>query len=220
MSQSAIKNRNGRTRRAWVVHQILRSIFTGEFRGGDRLIEEEVAATIGVSRTPVREAFSELAPSIGLYPHPPKPQPRARCVVRPFGPTQIREMYQVRKLLEVEATRLAASAIEMQPLRAIHEKTLQYITQPRSANWSTDAVELDQQFHELIALSCGSTRLAEEIGRYRNLVQNHPPQWSVTPPRRRKSRWSTTPASSTPCSPATRMQPSQRWLSTSIEVHV
>ena len=53
------------TRRGWVFNQILNSIFTAEFRGGDRLVEQEIAATIGVSRTPVREAFSELA-AIGL----------------------------------------------------------------------------------------------------------------------------------------------------------
>src|SRR5882757_6142963 len=32
-----------KTRRGWVVKAILRSIFTGEFKGGDRLVENELA---------------------------------------------------------------------------------------------------------------------------------------------------------------------------------
>src|SRR5947208_11593481 len=70
------------TRRGWVVKAILSSIFTGEFRGGDRLVEEELAVTIGVSRTPVREALGELA-GIGVI----ELRPNHGAIVCPFGPT-------------------------------------------------------------------------------------------------------------------------------------
>ena len=166
MNNPPVKKHSGRTRRGWVVHQILRSIFSGEFRGGDRLVEEEVAATIGVSRTPVREAFSELA-GIGLI----VIKPNHGAVVRPFGPTQIREMYQIRCLLEGEATRLAAERIEPAALRDMRSRMQQFLTQPRSATWSAEMVEADQEFHQLIGQNCGSTRLAEEIERYQDIVQ-------------------------------------------------
>jgi DNA-binding GntR family transcriptional regulator len=155
-----------RTRRGWVVHQILRSIFTGEFQGGDRLVEEEVATTMGVSRTPVREAFSELA-GIGLI----DVKPNRGAIVRPFGPEQIRDIYHVRWVIESEATRLATPLLAMGALEAIRFKTQQYLDQPRSVAWSAAILELDQEFHELISSNCGNTRLHEEIERYRNLVQ-------------------------------------------------
>ena len=40
----------------------------------------------------------------------------------------------------------------------------------RGKQWAENALALDQHFHELISHSSGSERLAEEIGKYRNLV--------------------------------------------------
>src|SRR3954463_3398605 len=117
MFHGAIKKSRGHTRRAWVVDQILRSIFNGEFRGGDRLVEEENAATMGGSRTPIREAFAELS-GIGLI----TIKPNHGAVVRPLGPTQIREIYQIRCLLEGEATFMATDRIDREALREIREK--------------------------------------------------------------------------------------------------
>src|SRR4051812_11092240 len=96
-----------KTRRGWVVKAILRSIFTGEFKGGDRLVEEELALTLGVSRTPVREALGELA-AVWVV----AIKPNHGAIVCPFGPTQIRELYHIRRLLEFEATLLAADRID------------------------------------------------------------------------------------------------------------
>jgi len=157
-----------KTRRTWVVKQLLRSIFTGEFKGGDRLVEEELAATIGVSRTPVREAFAELA-GIGLI----VLKPNHGAVVRPFGPTQIREIYHIRGILESEAARMAAERIDMGALLHIRDGTRRFLEDSNpTPQASADMLLLDQQFHELISASCGSTRLAEEIARYRGLVQS------------------------------------------------
>jgi len=157
-----------KTRRGWAVKAILHAIFTGEFKGGDRLVEEELAMTIGVSRTPVREALGELA-GVGVI----DLKPNHGAVVRPFGPNQIRELYHVRKVLEAEAARLAADRIDpaaLGEIRERHEELLRH--QSRSPAWSADAMVLDEQFHELVSVSSGSQRLAEEIGRYRALVQS------------------------------------------------
>jgi DNA-binding GntR family transcriptional regulator len=167
MTANACQDPPGRTRRTWVVNQILNAIFTGEFRGGDRLVEQEIAASIGVSRTPIREAFGELA-SIGLI----GVRPNHGAVVRPFGPTQIREIYHIRLLLESEAARCANGRIAPSDLKQIRQKTQDHLARPRSAEWTAAAVELDQEFHELIASHCGCTRLTEEIGRYRGLIQS------------------------------------------------
>jgi DNA-binding GntR family transcriptional regulator len=143
-------------------------IFGGEFKGGDRLIEEEVAEKIGVSRTPVREAFGELA-AIGLI----SLKPNHGAIVREFGAKQIRDIYHIRKILEAEATRLAEPHIDHKALQEIREKTQQFLNaSTRGADWSGEAMTLDQQFHELLATSSGNERLAEEINRYRTLVQS------------------------------------------------
>src|SRR3954469_4359800 len=68
------------TLRGQLVNQILAGIFRGELRGDDRLIEEELAVKFGVSRTPIREAFGELA-AIGVI----QLKPNHGAIVRPFG---------------------------------------------------------------------------------------------------------------------------------------
>ncbi len=167
MSEEPCKQYTGRTRREWVAQQILEAIFTGQFRGGDRLVETEIGATLGVSRTPIREALSELV-AIGLV----ALRPKQGALVRPFGPLQIREMYHIRGLLESEAVRGAAERIRPAELRQVRDETQQHLEQPRSDTWTPAAVRLDERFHQMIASNCGSARLGEEIGRYRSLVQS------------------------------------------------
>src|SRR5688572_18458476 len=154
------------TLRSELVSKILSSIFSGELPGGGRLIEEEVAEKLGVSRTPVREALGELA-SIGVI----QLRPNHGAMVRPFGPAQLIEIYHVRRILEVEATRMAAAHIDPNAIREFREDTQRLLAKnDRSPTWTEDALALDQRFHELISRSSGSERLAEEIGKYRNLV--------------------------------------------------
>ena len=154
------------TLRAELVSKILGQIFSGELPGGGRLIEEEVAEKLGVSRTPVREALGELA-SIGVI----QVRPNHGAMVRPFGPAQLIEIYHVRRILEVEATRMAAEHLDPPAIREIRQETQHLLAQnDRSAAWTEEALSLDQRFHQLISRSSGSERLAEEIGKYRNLV--------------------------------------------------
>jgi DNA-binding GntR family transcriptional regulator len=168
MPPIAANPKPSKTRRGWVAKAILRSIFTGQFKGGDRLVEEELAVTLGVSRTPIREALGELA---GIYLIALRPNHGA--VVSPWGPTQVRELYHIRRLLESEAARLAAPRVDLtalQLLRSEHQHLLH--VDPRPATWSTDILALDARFHDLVAAASGSERLAEEIGRYRDLIDS------------------------------------------------
>ena len=168
MPPIAAQIKPSKTRRGWVAKAILRSIFTGQFKGGDRLVEEELAVTLGVSRTPIREALGELA---GIYLISMRPNHGA--VVSPWGPKQLRELYHIRRLLESEAARLAAPNIDpaaLSKLREEHQHLLH--VNPRPPTWSNDILQLDARFHDLVANSSGSDRLAEEIGRYRDLIDS------------------------------------------------
>ena len=154
------------TRRGSIVEALVRAIFTGQLRGGDRLVEEELAVTLDVSRTPIREALGELAGTRLI-----ELKPNRGAVVRPFGEPQLRELYHLRRLLESEAARMAAGRIDVGQLRDVAERTrLLLEAKDRDEKWTGKVLVLDHEFHDLISDSSGSERLAAEIRRYRAVV--------------------------------------------------
>jgi DNA-binding GntR family transcriptional regulator len=154
------------TLRGQLVDRVMKSIFGGELTGGDRLVEQDLAAKFGVSRTPIREALGELA-ALGMI----RLKPNHGAVVCPFGPEQIIELYHVRRILEMEATRLAAPRIDQSEIEKLREQTAELLSRKdESERWAREALALDHELHMLICHNSGSERLAEEIGKYRNLV--------------------------------------------------
>jgi len=92
------------TSRAEYVYQHLRqAIGDGRFQQGDRIREEDIAKSLGVSRTPVREALRRLQ-ARGLLDFA---SGRGLGIVE-LSRVQVLELYAMRELLEGAAARLAA----------------------------------------------------------------------------------------------------------------
>lgn len=91
------------SRADYVYRQMRQAIRDGHFRQGERVREEDVARSLGVSRTPVREALRQLQ-SHGLLDFAAG---RGLGVVALDRP-QVLELYAMRELLEGAAARLAA----------------------------------------------------------------------------------------------------------------
>ncbi|GAA1370143.1 GntR family transcriptional regulator [Streptomyces beijiangensis] len=86
------------------VTRILRDqIIDGTRAPGSKLVERDLAAELGVSRLPVRDALRDLV-NEGLV----TPRPRTWAVVREFTASDISDLIEVRSALEVLAFRLAA----------------------------------------------------------------------------------------------------------------
>ena len=86
------------------VSETLRNdVQTGRYNPGDRITEQEVAARLGVSRTPVREALRRLE-SEGLV----VSLPWRGVVVAELDRSQVLELYAMREVLEGTAARFAA----------------------------------------------------------------------------------------------------------------
>jgi DNA-binding GntR family transcriptional regulator len=148
--------------KARVVRGVVRGLLKGQWAGGDRLTEVETAELFQVSRTPVREALLELA-SMGII------ELKRNCgaVFRPFGAKELMDLYAVRSLLEVEAARLAAKRISNATLE---ELIREFEALLRSGKPDT-GWRLDLKLHGAVAEAAGNPRLADEIARYRDLVQ-------------------------------------------------
>ncbi len=146
--------------------RLLVEIFQGELPPGTRLVVMNLAARFGLSSTPVREALLELEWSGVVQFHHNR-----GAVVRPFGPTQLREIFGVRRLLEVEAARLACGRIDPAAMDAIRRELDELAQGGGGKSWLRSEMAVDREVHSLIAASCGNTRLAEEIRRYETLFQ-------------------------------------------------
>ncbi len=145
-----------------VVRGVIEGLLTGQWTGDERLTEMEAAELFQVSRTPVREALLELS-AMGIV------ELRRNCgaVLRPFGIKELRDLYHVRSLLEVEATRLAATKM---CLDAANQLRIALETLKRTRKADVDW-ELDRKLHAAIAKACGNERLSGELARYAELVQ-------------------------------------------------
>ena len=81
-----------------VLEAIKHAILAGELPPGRALVETDLAALLGVSKTPVREALKTLAGAGLVTMHPYK-----GAVVRLVDDVQARYIYDLRLLLEPEA---------------------------------------------------------------------------------------------------------------------
>ncbi len=138
-----------------VVAALRKSILSGSLKPGTRLVEAHLAAQLGVSRAPVREAFRILEPE-GLV----VLEPTEGTFVAKVSEDDLREIYTVRSVLEGLAMRLVAERITKDDL----PKLSHIVERMEEAARRRDAervLELDLEFHELIWSLSGHRRLQE-----------------------------------------------------------
>jgi DNA-binding GntR family transcriptional regulator len=154
-------------RRQTIVQSLLADVFQGRLRAGTHLVTQELAARFGVSHTPIREALITLA-GIGII----DLLPNRGAVVRRVTPNEVREVCQVRRVLECEATRRACGRIDLAELHALAValKRLQ-AAKPNGKRFIEEARALDSRLHDRIAESCGNAFLAQELARLKALFR-------------------------------------------------
>lgn len=155
-------------RRQTIVQALLADVFQGRLRAGEHLVTQELAERFGVSHTPIREALISLA-GIGIIDLLPNRGARVRRVT----PHEVREICQVRRALECEATRSACGRIDLGELHALAEQLRRMIARgPRSGTrYIEEARAVDSRLHDLICESCGNGYLAQEIARLKTLFR-------------------------------------------------
>ncbi|MBB4689377.1 GntR family transcriptional regulator [Amycolatopsis jiangsuensis] len=131
-----------------VLEEIRRAILTRELRPGQQLVEAELAARLGVSKTPVREALKVLSNS-GLVTFSPY-KGASVCVV---DAELARSVYDVRAVLEPEALRrsvLAGDAFE-DAADALKEASAALADADHTA-----LSLLNRRFHRALYAACGN----------------------------------------------------------------
>jgi DNA-binding GntR family transcriptional regulator len=149
-------------RRQSIVESILKDVVQGHLRPGQHLVAQALAERFGVSLTPVREALIALA-GIGVV----DLSPNRGAIVRRFTPHEVREICEVRRILECGAVREACGRIDREELDALHDaiRGLVEVQAPDPLRFIAEARAVDSRLHDTIARSCGNVLLAKEIGR-------------------------------------------------------
>lgn len=138
-----------------VFHTLREAILVGKLVPGERLMENQLADKLGVSRTPVREALRMLALEnlVELV-------PRKGAQVLDMSEKDIVNILEVRGALESLSTSIACVKMKKEDLqqlkklesefeRAIEESDLERI------------IQLDEDFHDLILKSTENDKLAQ-----------------------------------------------------------
>lgn len=138
-----------------VINRLRESIVDGTLPAGTRLPQVALAAQLGVSRTPLREALRVLD-SEGLV----RSSDGNRTVeVVEIPPDELREMYELREVIDGLAARLAAR----KGLAAEEEKRARHLlTEMADSSDPYDPVRRNRshaEFHELFALVSGNPKV-------------------------------------------------------------
>jgi DNA-binding GntR family transcriptional regulator len=139
-----------------VLAHIRSGIANCRFAPGQRLIEADLTAALGVSRGPVREAFRRLAAEglIEIVPH-------RGALVRRLTFEETIELFQIRTELEALAARLAAERIADGGVRCDFEGAIRPIWNGEPRLSATAYLDENRRFHEAVFAAGGNGQLAE-----------------------------------------------------------
>jgi DNA-binding GntR family transcriptional regulator len=159
------------TRAAAVEAELRRLILSGELPVGTRLRQAEIAERLGVSTTPVREAFTTLSRE-GLV---LQDAHRGARVVLP-AQDDVRENYEVRELLEPLAAEHATGLITAADLAALqvqHERMQAglKIGGAQTPEGSAERRDANREFHRIIYDAAQRPRLGSLIEQLRNSAE-------------------------------------------------
>ncbi|MYS32278.1 FCD domain-containing protein, partial [Streptomyces sp. SID7804] len=134
-----------------------RRILTGRFTPGQALVETDLAAQFGVSKTPVREALKTLA-GTGLV----VMSQYKGVTVRMVDADMAREVYDVRLLLEPEALKRAVRR------GASLDAAREALTRADEATDTAERSLANREFHRALYVPCGNPLLARMLDEVRD----------------------------------------------------
>ena len=143
-----------------VYDSLRRSIIQGKLKGGQRLIEETLAHQVGISRTPVREAFHKLERDdlvVRLS--------KGGFSVKKFTRDDVEEIFGIRCALESYAAYLATIHISTDKLDLL-ERKVEESEKALQAQEYDKVVQLHTEFHDLLYKTSKSRKLFEMISNF------------------------------------------------------
>lgn len=151
-----------------VVFNTLReAILKGDLKPGERLMELQLAAQLGVSRTPIREAIRMLEQE-GLA----VTVPRKGAEVAKMTLKGMEDVLEIREALDILACQLACERITEEQLTLLAEKKKAFEDSLKSGNVKAIA-ETDVAFHDVIYDATNNPKLVNMLNNLREQIYRY-----------------------------------------------
>lgn len=154
-------NKFPRTTHATVAEHLRQAILLGRLPGGTRLVQAELAETLNVSVTPIREALRELSTQ-GLI----ELDAFKGAIVRMPTLTELEEVYEMRSVLLPLSIKKGIAQISQQQINDAEALLGQMEITSEHEQW----VDLNRQFHTILDDAAQSTQLKEVLHRLSDLA--------------------------------------------------
>jgi len=139
--------------RGRVFHKLREDIINGKYEQNDELKEVAIGEELGVSRTPVREAFRQLELE-GLI----QIIPNKGAYVTGITKKDVEDIYEIRSLLEGLCARWATENISPELMEEMEENV--YLSEFHASKGHAEQItELDNRFHEILYRASASKML-------------------------------------------------------------
>ena len=183
MSNTIVPSVTVPSRTEAVLDALKHAILTGRLAPGQALVETDLAAQLGVSKTPVREALKTLA-GAGLV----TMSPYKGAMVRTVDDELAHSVYDIRLLLEPEAVRRTVTAVGAIADPATAAERWRTASEALDlADQSTDRADrsmANREFHRALYRGCGNTLmvgildgLRDQTALVSTVVWNRTPSW-------------------------------------------
>ena len=150
--------------RGRVFSKIREDILSGKYKDHEELKEVAIGEELGVSRTPVREAFRQLELE-GLI----QIIPNRGAYVTGIKVKDIKDIYMIRSKLEGLCARWACENISKEQLEEMEENI--YLAEFHAARGHMEQMaELDNRFHNILYEACNSKMLEHLLKDYHQYV--------------------------------------------------
>jgi DNA-binding GntR family transcriptional regulator len=135
-----------------------RRIITGDFAPGAPINQNEIAAALGVSRSPIRDAIAALAAERLVL-----TKAHATAVVAPVSLDDLQELYELRMAIEPSLSRLALPNLNRVTLLHMEEQLQTMETSEDLAEW----LVTNDRFHADLYRAAARPRMVEIVDRAR-----------------------------------------------------
>ncbi|HEY3278460.1 MAG TPA: GntR family transcriptional regulator [Syntrophorhabdaceae bacterium] len=153
--------------REQVYKRLKSNVLDGNWPPNTRLVEEKLAADMGTSRTPVREAIQKLEKE-GLI----RKLPKGGFAVGMVTSEEVEEVFGIRGVLETYAAYLAAARATEQDMAALEEIFRQEEACMKSGD-AEEIVRLNTLFHDTLYKTAKSEKLLAVINELRDFIHRY-----------------------------------------------